>query len=94
MWMRSWRWRTRKTSKPRWVAKVTEEKRLVMRWNGRVIVDVSREFLNSNGAPKQATALVEAQKALAEEEPAFAEGLRQMAGRPQHVFPPRPVRAL
>ena len=26
------------------VAKVTEEKRLVMRWNGRVIVDVSREF--------------------------------------------------
>ena len=62
------------------VAKVTEEKRLVMRWNGRVIVDVSREFLNSNGAPKQATALVEAQKALAEEEPAFADGLRAMAG--------------
>ena len=62
------------------VAKVTEEKRLVMRWNGRVIVDVSREFLNSNGAPKQATALVEAQKALLEEEPAFADGLRAMAG--------------
>ena len=51
-----------------------------MRWNGRVIVDVSREFLNSNGAPKQATALVEAQKALAEEGPAFADGLRAMAG--------------
>ena len=34
------------------VATVTEEPRLVMRWNGRKIVDVSREFLNSNGADK------------------------------------------
>ena len=34
------------------VASVTEEPRLVMRWNGRTIVDVSREFLNSNGAEK------------------------------------------
>ncbi len=62
------------------VAHVTEEKRLVMRWNGRVIVDISRDFLNSNGAPKQATALVETQRTLAETEPAFADGLRAMAG--------------
>ena len=62
------------------VAHVTEEKRLMMRWNGRVIVDISRDFLNSNGAPKQATALVETQRALAETEPDFAEGLRAMAG--------------
>ena len=62
------------------VAHVTEEKRLVMRWNGRVIVDISRDFLNSNGAPKQATALVETQRTLVETEPAFAEGLRAMAG--------------
>jgi len=34
------------------VARVQAEPRLVMRWNGRNIVDVSREFLNSNGAEK------------------------------------------
>ena len=34
------------------VAEVTEEPRLVMHWNGRKIVDISREFLNSNGADK------------------------------------------
>ena len=37
------------------VAKVTEEPRLKMRWNGKTIVDVSREFLNSNGAEKHIT---------------------------------------
>ena len=34
------------------VARVTETPRLVMRWNDTVIVDLSREFLNSNGAEK------------------------------------------
>ncbi len=34
------------------VATVTEEARLVMHWNGKVICDISREFLNSNGADK------------------------------------------
>ena len=34
------------------VATVTAEKRLVMTWNGQNIVDISREFLNSNGAEK------------------------------------------
>ena len=34
------------------VAKVTEEARLVMHWNGKTICDISREFLNSNGAEK------------------------------------------
>ncbi len=34
------------------VAKVQQEPRLVMHWNGKTIVDISREFLNSNGAPK------------------------------------------
>ena len=34
------------------VARVTEEARLVMNWNGKAICDISREFLNSNGAPK------------------------------------------
>ena len=34
------------------VAEVTESPRLVMNWNGKTIVDLSREFLNSNGAEK------------------------------------------
>ncbi len=34
------------------VAKVKAEPRLTMTWNGNVIVDLSREFLNSNGAQK------------------------------------------
>ena len=37
------------------VARVTAEPRLVMVWNGKKIVDVSRQFLNSNGAPKHIT---------------------------------------
>ena len=38
------------------VATVTEEARLVMNWNGAKICDISREFLNSNGADKHITA--------------------------------------
>lgn len=34
------------------IATVCEEPRVRMEWNGETIVDVSREFLNSNGAPK------------------------------------------
>ncbi len=34
------------------VAVVKDEPRLVMNWNGKKIVDISREFLNSNGADK------------------------------------------
>ena len=37
------------------VAVVKAEPRLTMRWNGKTIVDISREFLNSNGAPKHIT---------------------------------------
>ena len=40
------------------VARVTKEPRLLMTWNGARIVDISREFLNSNGAPKEAAAHV------------------------------------
>ncbi len=38
------------------VATVTEEARLVMHWNGKKICDISRDFLNSNGADKHITA--------------------------------------
>ncbi len=37
------------------VATVTEEPRLRLSWNGQTICDVSREFLNSNGAEKHIT---------------------------------------
>ena len=36
------------------IATVTAEPRVRMNWNGETIVDVSREFLASNGAPKHA----------------------------------------
>ena len=35
------------------VAEVTEEPRVRVMWNDEAIIDVSREFLASNGAPKQ-----------------------------------------
>ena len=41
------------------VATVTEEKRLKMVWNCASIVDVSRDFLNSNGAEKHQKAHIE-----------------------------------
>ena len=61
------------------VAVVTEAPRLVMRWNGVEIVNVSREFLNSNGAPKHTDACVTAQdKGDANTEVGFAEGIRSV----------------
>ncbi|QWT17979.1 phosphoribosylformylglycinamidine synthase [Collinsella sp. zg1085] len=42
------------------IAEVTHEPRVRMAWNGDVIVDLSREFLSSNGAPKTQEVLVEA----------------------------------
>ena len=41
------------------IATVTAEPRVRMVWNGATIVDVSRDFLASNGAPKHARVLVE-----------------------------------
>ena len=40
------------------VAVVTEEPRLVELWNGKPIVDVSRAFLDSNGAEKHIEVLM------------------------------------
>ena len=40
------------------VAEVTAEPRLRMTWKGKTIVDLSREFLNSNGAEKHTTVAV------------------------------------
>ncbi len=62
------------------VAKVTAEPRLVMNWNGVDIVNISRDFLNSNGAPKRTDVTVASQdKADAPSKQGFAEGMRAMA---------------
>lgn len=42
------------------VAKVTDLNRLRMTWNGKMIADVSRDFLNTNGCAKHADAIVPA----------------------------------
>ena len=62
------------------VAEVTEEPRLVMTWNGKTIVDISREFLDSNGAEKHIT--VKTAKAAAPEKEmpeSFEAGIRALA---------------
>ena len=41
------------------VATVVDEPRLKMNWNGKTIVNLSREFLNSNGAEKHTTVKVD-----------------------------------
>ena len=38
------------------VAVVTENPRMVMRWRGKIVADLSRAFLNTNGAVKHAAA--------------------------------------
>lgn len=62
------------------VAKVKEEARLTMTWNGRKIVDISREFLNSNGAEKHID-IVPAAPALTEKKAdgGFEENYKRLA---------------
>ena len=64
------------------VAVVTESPRMVMEWNSRTIVDMSREFLNSNGAPKYADVRVEPQQPYARPacDASFPERIKELAG--------------
>ncbi len=63
------------------VARVTDEKRLVMTWRGDDIVNISREFLNSNGAEKHTEAHVVAPEKWERDVPSsFAEGMKTLAG--------------
>jgi len=63
------------------VATVTEQKRLVMRWNGKTIVDISREFLNSNGADKHISIQTEAPTLVTRTVTGgFAENITRLAG--------------
>ncbi|MBO5214139.1 MAG: phosphoribosylformylglycinamidine synthase [Clostridia bacterium] len=61
------------------VAVVTEEARMVMTWKGQTIADLSREFLNTNGADKHTVAQV-TEKDLTVFSKALYTDLRQMAG--------------
>ena len=61
------------------VAVVTESPRMVMEWNGAVIADLSRAFLNTNGAVKHAEVRVD-RKDRAPLEKAQFTSLREMAG--------------
>ena len=60
------------------VAIVTEEARMVMSWKGQTVADLSREFLNTNGADKHAKAEV-SQKDLSVLSKALYGNLREMA---------------
>ncbi len=62
------------------IATVTESPRLVMTWRGKTIVDLSREFLNSNGAEKHVEAHVAAPKKTEKRIPlSFTHGMRTLA---------------
>ncbi len=63
------------------VAEVKAEPRLRMNWNGKTIVDLSREFLNSNGAEKHIS--IEVEKAQDFRKPVtgtFSENYQALAG--------------
>ncbi|MEG1529088.1 MAG: phosphoribosylformylglycinamidine synthase subunit PurQ, partial [Clostridia bacterium] len=62
------------------VAVVTESPRLLMKWNGNVIVDISREFLNSNGAEKHTDIALESPKSMEKEiSTNFVDGIKNVA---------------
>ncbi|MBO4539163.1 MAG: phosphoribosylformylglycinamidine synthase, partial [Clostridia bacterium] len=62
------------------VAVVTEIPRLVMRWNGDIIVDISREFLNSNGAEKHIEVELSKPQPFEKDIPSdFAAGVKSLA---------------
>ncbi len=63
------------------VAEVTESPRLTMEWNGKTIVDISRDFLNSNGAEKHIKVQAEKAEDFARKPVAdFSAGMKALAG--------------
>ena len=63
------------------LATVTESPRMVMHWKGQVVADLSRAFLNTNGAEKHAEAHVEKPQDFQKAVPAdFAAGMTELAG--------------
>ena len=61
------------------VAVVTESPRMVMHWQGQTIVNLSRAFLNTNGAVKHTQVAVKAADRSSLAQPLFS-SLREMAG--------------
>ncbi len=62
------------------IAAVKEEPRLTMTWNGKKIVDISREFLNSNGAKKHIKVHAAAPGSIKKEvEGSFTDNLKRVA---------------
>ncbi len=61
------------------VATVTEEKRMVMSWRGETIANLSRDFLNTNGAAKRAAVSVSKVDRSPISAPLFS-SLKEMAG--------------
>ena len=62
------------------VATVTDNARLKMTWKGNTICDISREFLNSNGAEKKTAVKIPEQKLLQKQIPAdFIGGIKELA---------------
>lgn len=66
------------------VAKVTKEPRMKMYWRGKLIVDLSREFLNTNGTVKIANAKIEKPKGIQE----YFEGKRKIQQNKNSVWVP------
>ena len=62
------------------VATVTDDARLKMTWKGKVIVDISREFLNSNGAEKKTSVKIVKQELAKKQIPTdFVDGIKALA---------------
>ena len=62
------------------LAVVTESPRMVMHWKGQKVADLSRAFLNTNGAEKHAEAHVEKPQDFRKAVPAdFAAGMKELA---------------
>ena len=65
------------------VAKATDTNRLRMNWNGKTIVDLSREFLNSNGAEKHTNVIAAVPTKMPERDERFEDtpdGWRELMG--------------
>ncbi|MDR0952211.1 MAG: phosphoribosylformylglycinamidine synthase [Oscillospiraceae bacterium] len=63
------------------VATVTKEPRLVMRWNGQTVADISREFLDTNGAPRHISIAPTAAEDFSRAVPTdFEEGIKNLLG--------------
>ncbi len=62
------------------VAEVTDDNRLSMTWKGNKIVDISRDFLNSNGAEKKTSVKIVKQEMANKEIPCdFESGIKALA---------------